>query len=94
MTGKPGRLGTTLKSPASPVARSRFIGVAFALRFGKRIHLRRVEINEVNALVGKFLWVAQPTEIVAEKETVHWTEDLAGRRADGEKFINLCHRRL
>jgi hypothetical protein len=33
---------------------------------------RRVEINEVNAGVGKFLWVAQPLEIVAEKEAVHW----------------------
>ena len=29
---------------------------------------RRVEINQVNALVGKFLGVAQPLEIVAEKE--------------------------
>ena len=32
---------------------------------------RRVEINEVNARVGKKLRVAQPLEIVAEKEPVH-----------------------
>ena len=31
----------------------------------------RVEINEVNAGVGKFLRVAQPTEIVAKEKPVH-----------------------
>ena len=33
---------------------------------------RRIEINQVNALVGKFLAVAQPAEIVAEEKAVHW----------------------
>lgn len=33
---------------------------------------RRVEIDEVNAGVGKKLRVAHPIEIVAEQETVHW----------------------
>lgn len=32
---------------------------------------RRVEIDEVNAGVGKKLRVAQPLEIVAEKKAVH-----------------------
>ena len=32
---------------------------------------RRVEINQVNAGVGKNLAVAEPVEIVAEKEFVH-----------------------
>ena len=32
---------------------------------------RRVEINEVNAGVGKFLRVAQPTQIVAKEKPVH-----------------------
>jgi hypothetical protein len=34
---------------------------------------RRVEIDEVNAGVGKKLRVAQPVEIVAEQEAVHKT---------------------
>ena len=33
---------------------------------------RRIEINEVNAAVGKFLRVAQPTKIVAKEKPVHW----------------------
>jgi hypothetical protein len=32
---------------------------------------RRVEINEVNAGVGKKFLVAQPLEIVAEQEGIH-----------------------
>ena len=32
---------------------------------------RRVEINAVNAGVGKFLRVAQPTQIVAKEKPVH-----------------------
>src|ERR1019366_1045131 len=33
---------------------------------------RRVAINQVNADVGKKFQVAQPLEIVAEQEAVHW----------------------
>ena len=48
---------------------------------------RRVEINEINAGVGKHLRVAQPLEIVTEKEVVHWELDLTTqaqrRRAGG-----------
>ena len=32
---------------------------------------RRVEINEINARVGKNLGIPQPLEIVTEKESVH-----------------------
>ncbi len=43
------------------------------LRAGKnRVGIeRRVEINEVSALVGTFLAIAQPTQIVAKEKPVH-----------------------
>ena len=50
---------------------------------------RRVEINEVNAGVGKFLGVAQPTEIVAKEKPVDWAEDLAVHGRTGEKISRI-----
>jgi hypothetical protein len=48
---------------------------------------RRVEINEVNAGVGENLRIAQPLEIVTEKEAVHGTQALAVYMRAGEKIF-------
>ena len=46
--------------------------LSFPLCFDKRIGIeQRVEINKVNAGGGKNIRIAQPLEIVAEKEAVH-----------------------